>query len=164
MSIREKQGVVSMKIVVKEVNKNHVVTHTDKVYRSECVKQFIGTDKIAEFVPITNDGLFIGVDEEGLVYDLPVNFLIETNSPYFPIEKMVGTVVFVRIKPIESSGEIYDYEVGDLTKKDIAIIDMILSDGYQAFLKKNFVDYGKGFAVVESLDKKEFEEFIRQGR
>ena len=91
------------------------------------------------------------MNEDGLAMELPVNFLLSTTSAHFPIQKMVGTVVFIRTKPVNGWGEIYDYEVDDLTDEDIARIEHILSSLIQSRLRRQFRDYGKGAMVVEPL-------------
>lgn len=95
--------------------------------------------------------LFCLVDEEGLPKKLPINFLMETNLSNFPIQKMVGTVVFMRVKPL--GYDPYDYEIDTLTPKDVEQIRFTLDFKYQTKLKERFVDYGKGFVNIEEIDE-----------
>lgn len=134
-----------MRIAIKEVGKDLKIIDDSTVYRSECVCKHIKTDK-AEFVRLGDiKGLFtLAVDENGLPKDLPTNFLIETNSEYWPIQKMVGTVVFTRIKEVDYYGEIYDYEVDDLTDEDIEYINRMIGAAEQERLQIKFSDYSYG--------------------
>lgn len=135
-----------MRIAIKEVGKELVITDTKQKYRSDCVREFVGQDSTVEFVKMNEDGTFaLGVNEDGLAMELPTNFLLGTLNPYFPIQKMVGTVVFVRCKYANPYvEEIWDYEVEDLTEDDLECINLILSGEYQKGLAERFKDYGKG--------------------
>ena len=115
------------KIMVKEVGQASRIIEVDDKYVTECAKKFI--HDYPEYVHLGNE-LYLFVDGEGLIKELPVNFLLEINSPYFPIQKMVGTVVFIREKPV-GPGEIYDYEVDDLTELDMKLIEFITSSEKQ---------------------------------
>lgn len=142
-----------MKIAVKEVGKELQVIETNEKYRGNCVKQFTGKDDPAEFVRLNEDGSFcIGVNENGLPLQLPLNFLIETTSYHYPIQKMVGTVVFVRCKNADPCiEEIWDYEVEDLREDDIRHIEKILQEQNQKRLFEQFKDYGKGCVFYEPI-------------
>ena len=142
-----------MRIAVKEVGKELKIVETEQKYRSASTRRYIGVGTITEFVPLNKEcTLCIGVNEDGLRLDLPTNFLLQMNSPYWPIQKMVGTVVFVRHKDVNPyEKEIWDFEVEDLRDSDLKLIEKILSDENQDMLKKNFKDYGKGCAVITSL-------------
>lgn len=140
-----------MKIAIKEVGKDLQIVETDKKYRTECDKEYTGKDHYVDFVQI-GENLLLGVNEDGLALELPINFLLGTTCAHFPIQKMVGTVVFIRTKPVNGWDEIYDYEVDDLTDEDIARIEHILSSLVQSRLRRQFCDYGKGAMVVEPLN------------
>lgn len=133
-----------MRIAVKEVGKELAIVDTEERYRTDCAKKFIGRESTVEFVKINGNGTFsLGVNEDGLALDLPINFLLGMNNPYFPIQKMVGTVVFVRCKYANPYLEkIWDYEVEDLTDEDIECINLLLGEEYQSALAKKFKDYG----------------------
>ena len=142
-----------MKVAVKEVGKDVEYIEVDDKYRLECCKKFTGKENSVDFVSLNREGTFcIAVNEDGLSKKLPTNFLIEILSPDFPIQKMVGTVVFIRSKYADPYlHPIYDYEVDDLREEDIELITMILEESYQAELKNTFVDYGKGHMVIRPL-------------
>lgn len=139
-----------MRIAVKEVGKDLMILDTNQKYITNCAKDYIGQNEYPERVHLGNN-LNICINEEGLRLELPVNFLLETTSIYWPIQKMVGTVVFIRTKPINTSGEIYDYEVDDLTDEDIEHIRFLISEETQSKLNSRFVDYGVGGFVIRSL-------------
>lgn len=143
-----------MRIAVKLVGEPLKIVDTHKKYRGDCVKQYIGMDEYIEYLRLNSDGtLSLAANENGLPMELPANFLLATTSPYFPIQVMVGTIVFVRTKYVNVwEKEIWDYEVEDLTDEDIKAIEDILNPERQQVLQRKFVDYGKGYAVVESVD------------
>lgn len=136
------------KIIIKKVGEPIELVETDKIYRGDCAKQYINAR--AEFVNLYGQ-LSLGVDEEGLPKELPVNFLLGFDSAYFPVQKMVGTVVFTRVKSVDHMREIWDYELEDITEGDINYIRHILSEDYQAKLQAKFKDYGKGYAVIHKF-------------
>ena len=131
------------KIAVKEVGKPLRIIETNKKYRGECVKDFIGQHELAEFVILhENDTLTLGVNESGLLLGLPTNFLLPMSDSCYPIQKMVGNVVFTRYKYVDIyAEEIWDYEITDLTNKDLIFIDRLVSEEYQSELMKTFKDY-----------------------
>ena len=136
------------KIAVKEVGKPLQTVDSTKKYRTNSAKEYIGKDNLVQFVRLNNnDTLFIGVDEDGLLKELPVNFLLSTSNPYFPIQKIVGAVVFVRTKPISGYFSIEDYEIEDLTEEDIGIIEELLSDKVQKTLSLHFFDINRTMII-----------------
>lgn len=142
-----------MRIAVKAPGESLRIIETTEKYRSNCTKHYTGEDSPAEFVRLNTLGTFsIGVNKEGLSLDLPENFLISTGSIYFPIQKIVGTAVFIRSKfeNIYKHGR-YDYEVEALTDDDIKHIAMLLDEEYQQELKDDFDNYGKGYTVIEAI-------------
>lgn len=142
-----------MKIAVKEVGTPLRIVESKEKYRSACVKNFTGKDDPAEFVKLSNDGFFcVGVNENGLPLKLPVNFLIKTKNRDFPIQKIVGTAVFVRCLPADPwSEELWDFEVEDITDKDLEQIKRLLADNRQEELQNVFEDYYKGQAVFHRV-------------
>ena len=144
-----------MIIAVKEVGKELQLVDTDEKYRGACVKKYTGMDYFVEYVPLKEDGtLNIGVNEDGLRLELPTNFLVSMNNPHWPIQKMVGTVVFVRHKLINPYEKvIWDFEVESLTDDDIKLIRRLVSDDVQEWLKSQFVDYGRGYAIIEPFER-----------
>lgn len=128
-----------MKIAVKEVGKDLKIIESQKKYRIDCVKEHIGEKLFPAFISLNNNKtLTIGVCEDGLLRKLPLNFYVPVNNnPFFPIEKTVGTAVFTRIKMLTGEeGEIYDYEVTNLTDEDILLIKELLMEETQNRLEK----------------------------
>ena len=131
-----------MKIMVKEVGKPLAFVETNERYFGDCVKSYLGSDTTIERVYLDGLEFMMGVDEDGLCKQLPLNFLMSMENPAFPIQMIVGTAVFVRCKSSDPFGEeIWDFEVADVTEKDIEQVKMYLSEEYQralclAYLKK----------------------------
>lgn len=147
-----------MLIGVKEVGKPLEMRRTSEKYRSDCCTKIMGLKEFdrCDYIALSNDGLFLALDEEGLLKDLPINFYIETTSTDFPIQKMVGTAVFVRIKPVNVwEHEIWDFEVEPMTTKDCFLVANILNEEYQASLQKRFKDYGRGYGIVREMTEEE---------
>lgn len=140
-----------MKIAIKKVGEPLEITETTYKYRTECEKSILKT--YADHITLSPDGCFtLSVDETGLMKELPINFYMAMANPDFPIQKIVGTVVFIRCKPVEYNGvEIYDYEVDDLTNNDLLLIEHMLNENVQKKLSENFVDYGKGFSIIRPV-------------
>lgn len=141
------------RIVVKDVDKEYQIIEVKDKYITQCAKKFIDNQH-PERVIIDQDedgDLNLCVDEDGLPKELPVNFLLKCNGPW-PVQKMVGTAVFIKTKPVNPYEEIWDYEVTDLTDKDMQIIRHILSEEYQDDCRIHFRDYGKGEVVITSFD------------
>lgn len=130
------------KVAVKEIGKPLRIVESFLRYRTDSTKEYIGKENLVQFIRINNSGtLVLGVDENGLLRELPCNFLLSTSNPYFPIQKIVGTAVFVRTKPVNGYiGEIEDFEIEDLTDDDIEIITDLLSYKVQKTLSLQFCD------------------------
>ena len=145
-----------MKIGVKEVGKPVQYIEIEDIYRYDCAAKMIN-NKIhitPQFVYLTPDCLLsLAVDEDGLARELPTNFLLSMPNSLWPIQKMVGTAVFIRTKPVIGLQEIWDYEIDDLTAEDIQLINHILSDSYQKPLEEKFEDYGKGKMVCVPFNR-----------
>lgn len=123
------------KIVVKRVGEPPEVLEVDFKYRCE-LKNIIDTDIVEKF-PFCN-GIFLSVDEEGILKEKPHNFYISVLNAYKPIQIIVGTAVFCKYKQLEPFEENYDYELITLKESDIKFIKFIFNENYQAELKKNF--------------------------
>ena len=92
------------------------------------------------------------VDEDGLSKRLPRNFLLATENGYFPVQKIVGTAVFVKSKFADILNDlIYDYKVDDLDESYQQAIRSILSDDVQQMLDKKFEDYSSGFTFITKI-------------
>ena len=145
-----------MKIGIKEVGKPVQFIEVNDKYRFDCASRLIN-DKYhikPQFVYLTPEcELCLAVDEDGLLRDLPINFLMPINNPFWPIQKMVGTVVFIHTKPVTEPGEIWDYEVGELTEEDCEIINGLLDEKLQKKLNEQFEDYGRHNMVFVPIEK-----------
>lgn len=133
---------MSKKIVVKKPNEKPEVIETDKVYRYE-LKECIGTNYLPELSLLNtgdeNNRIFIAADEEGFLRGLALNFFAKMNSTAFPVQMLVGTIVFTKIKPVNVfEEEIEDYEIETLSDEDIEKIFAILSEENQATYKAEF--------------------------
>lgn len=125
-----------MKIMVKEVGKDLAVVDTKEKYFDDCVRSYLGKDITVERVYLDGMEFIMGVDEDGLMKQLPLNFLMSMQNPVYPVQYIVGTVVFARCKPCNPyEEEIWDFEVADVTEEDIKQIEGYLSDYYQSALR-----------------------------
>ena len=125
-----------MKVMVKEVGKPLAVVDTKEKYFGDCVRNYLGKDITVERVYLDDMEFIMGVDEDGLMKQLPLNFLMSMPNPIFPVQYIVGTVVFARCKPCNPyEEEIWDFEVTDVTDEDIKRIEGYLSDICQSSLR-----------------------------
>ena len=139
-------------ILVKEPGKPAEVRTTDAFYLCDLKGLFPGGSSFTmERVSLNKEHTFwMLVDEDGLAKELPLNFLMPMDHAYFPIQKIVGTAVFVRTKPADVwNEEIYDYEVANLPENQAQAIQGIFSEDTQAQLHGKFSDYGKSHVVIE---------------
>lgn len=133
-----------MIVAIKEVGKDIEFKEIGDVkYRSDVFKEFI-KDAYLESVTIYDNPqessfLAMLVDEDGLLKELPTNFYLELDNPLFPIQKIVGKVMFVRVKKLSLLEEAYDYEVIDLTEGDKIRLAFVFGDNYQSKLKEMFI-------------------------
>lgn len=134
-----------MKVMVKKVGYPLEVVETNEKYFGDCVRSFLGENITVERVYMGGENPFefiMGVDEDGLPKQLPLNFLMEMNNPHYPVQLIVGTVVFVRCKPCNPyEEEIWDYEVADITDSDKERVEKWLDREYQSRL---MVAFAKG--------------------
>jgi hypothetical protein len=129
-----------MKVIVKEVGKKLVVRDIDCKYRNEC-GDLIEKNITKEYVTIKDKELYMVVDEDGINKNLSLNFLISTNNPFYPVQIIVGDVVFCRIKwenPLEK--ELYDFEVADITEEDLKEVAELLDVKYQRELATKYFE------------------------
>ena len=155
-----------MRIAIKEVGKPLQIVETAQQYRDNAVKPYTGQDELVEYVRLSPDGcLCLGVNEIGLRLDLPTNFLIHVSNPRYPIQKMLGNVVFIRHKPVNIfEEEIWDYEVTDLNEEDLQFIEYLLSPEVQNTLAEEFVDYGMNAPVyAKTFTPEELEDALLSG-
>lgn len=133
-----------MKMIIKKVGCDPQLIETDKKYRCD-TKDMIGAD-ILETVKITDDGLFqMWVDEDGLPRQRDLNFLMAMNNPMYPIQMIVGDVMFVRIKKPDYSKELWDYEIDDIRAEDMKKMYELLGKQYQYEL---YLKYKKGMGGI----------------
>ena len=111
-----------MKIIKKEPGKKYEIIETDIEFQYDFRSLLNGR---SEFVYVTKDLKYI-VDEDGLFKRLPVNFCIMSNSSTYPVYKLLGTVFFVRTKPVYKYGEYDDDRVIDLKSEDIEFFEQTL--------------------------------------
>ena len=64
------------------------------------------------------------VDDNGLLKELPLNFYLETDNYYYPVQAIVGTACFARGKIVDD-----DVVYEDLTEIDKAFIVLIIEKG-----------------------------------
>lgn len=125
-----------MKVIVKEVGKPLAVVDTKEKYFGDCVRNYLGKDITVERVYLDDMEFIMGVDEDGLMKQLPLNFLMSMQNPIYPVQYIVGTVVFARCKPCNPyEEEIWDFEVTDVTDEDIKRVEGYLSDICQNSLR-----------------------------
>lgn len=127
-----------MKAIKKEVNKPCEVIDIDCKYVCDVIKAVPELGYI-ERVPMENNILLLA-DEEGHIKGLPHNFFLSfPNSKHFPVQDIIGTVVFIKTKPLPPlDEEIYDYEVDGLSNEDVELIKKIFTEDNQAKLSKKF--------------------------
>ena len=134
-----------MKVMVKKVGCPLEVVETNEQYFGDCVKGILGENITVQRVYMGGENPFefiMGVDEDGLPKQLPLNFLMEMNNPHYPVQLIVGTVVFVRCKPCNPyEEEIWDYEVTDVTDSDKEKVEKWLDREYQSRL---MIAFAKG--------------------
>ena len=141
-----------MKVLLKKVGCPLEMVDTNKKYFADCIRSFLGKDITVERVYMgerfggANQFEFImGVDEDGLPKQLPFNFFMKFNNPRYPIQTIVGDVVFVRCKPCNPyEEEIWDYEVTDVTDSDKEKIEAILFPLEQRNMAVEFLIRQKG--------------------
>lgn len=122
-----------MRMAIKEPGKKIKLVETTEKYRTDACKVYTGEKHRVEYVRLNQEGtLCMAVNEEGLPLGLETNFYMNMNNPVFPIQRIVGTVCFVRHKYVNVyEEEIWDYEVEDITDEDLKYICNIFTDDYQ---------------------------------
>ncbi len=124
-----------MKILKKCVGKELEVVDTNEKYLMDCGrKELFGRETTLERVYLDGFEFILVVDEDGLSKQLPLNFFMDfTNSGSpFPVQAIVGDVLFVRNKPCNPyEEEMWDFEVTDVTDKDIERVQKMLAADVQ---------------------------------
>lgn len=130
---------VYMKVLRKCVGKPLEVVETDKKYFLECAKTFFDRGVTTERVYLEGEQFIMVTDEDGLMKGLPTNFYMPVENPFWPVQRIVGDVVFIRNKPVApSAGELWDWEVADVTAQDISILEKLFSPAGQMPLAMAF--------------------------
>ena len=135
-----------MKIMRKCVGKPLEIVETNEKYFGECARSFLGNDITIERVYLDGFEFILAVDEDGLSKQLPHNFfMIFERNPHYPVQTIVGDVLFIRNKPCNPClKEVYDFEVTDVTDKDFKRVSDILNPVEQLALGITFKEmYGK---------------------
>lgn len=127
-----------MNVLRKRVGLPLEVVETNERYFLDCAKSFFDKGTTLERVYMDGSEFILVVDEDGLAKQLPLNFLLSFENRMFPVQMIVGDVVFIRNKEEPKVGEIYDWEVSDVTSEDIKTINNILSPDYQRQLRALF--------------------------
>lgn len=74
-----------MKVMVKEVGKPLAVVDTKEKYFGDFARSYLGKDITVERVYLDGMEFIMGVDEDGLVKQLPLNFLMSMQNPIYPV-------------------------------------------------------------------------------
>lgn len=131
--------VAGMKVIVKNIGKPAEVVNLDCKYRNEVAK-LISSERITkEYVELVPYKLDMVVDEDGLFKNLPFNFFMEINNSFYPVQMIVGTVVFCHYEwqdPFET--ELWDFELRDVTEEDIITVNRMLTAEKQRELSERF--------------------------
>ena len=143
---------IKARIIKKEPGEAPEVIEVDAKYLCDLTKLFFGDHVIMQRVALNRDRtLWLLVDEDGLLKDLPRNFLLPMGG-FHPVQKIVGTAIFARSKPADVwDKEIYDYEVDDLSEKHQQAVNAILSDNAQQALASTFEDYKTGLTFITQV-------------
>ena len=138
-------------VIKKEPGKVLEAVEIDATYLCDLAEPFFGENVIMQRIALDSAHTFwLLVDEDGLLKNLPRNFLLPTGG-FRPIQKIVGTAVFVKSKFADIWEGIYDYEVDDLDESYQQAIRALLSDDIQQTLDKEFEDYGSGFTFITKI-------------
>ena len=132
-----------MNILRKRVGQPLEVVETSEKYFMDCVKKFFEEGTTIERVYMEGVEFIMAVDEDGLVKGLPLNFFMPFDNPYHPVQAIVGDVVFIRNKYADVWNEsIWDFEVLDITEKDIKTIEELLVPARQLVLANKYMERG----------------------
>lgn len=116
-----------MKIILKKVNEELKIIESEKRYATDAAREFFDPGTKLEKVKI-DEYLYMYIDAIGAIKDLDINFYLETNSPYFPIQAIHGDAIFIKIKEYNIWEELWDYEVDNIENENIELIEEIIED------------------------------------
>ncbi|MCD8295052.1 MAG: hypothetical protein LUE27_07420 [Clostridia bacterium] len=125
-----------MKVILKRVNEPMQVVDAKHTGLYNIRSQFFDPDVQFDRV-IMSQNFCMYADEAGIGKDLPINFYIPTNSPYWPVQAIHGDVVFIRLHPTDMFG---DPDVDDVTPEDLDLIDRLLDPAEQKYLQEKMTD------------------------
>ena len=132
-----------MKILIKRVDEPLEIIDSKEKYLGDAARVVLGDDITQERVRFS-ENLTMVCDEDGLLKELPPNFLASMSNPFYPVQVIVGDVVFVRTKPLNAwEGEIWDLEVEDVTDADVQMINDLLSKDTQVDLITKYLRVGR---------------------
>lgn len=124
-----------MKILQKKVGSDIEILSTERKYICDCISDHISDKVFAQRIKI-DDNIILVCDEEGIFKNLPANFYLPFFYPEsIRVTPIRGDVLFIKQSKNYNMGEIYDYEVEDLTEEDIFKIEAILHEDIQKKLK-----------------------------
>lgn len=112
------------RVILKRAGKEPELIETEREYANEVVKDLLGKDITKERV-VVGKHFFMFVDGMGYFKELPVNFVINTTSEFFPRQAIMGDVVFIKCSDNYLYQEIWDYEVIDVTDEDIELVNFM---------------------------------------
>ena len=127
-----------MKVLRKRVGHPLEVVETKERYFMNCAKSFFKLGVWTERVYLQGAEFILVVDEDGLRKRLPVNFYMPFKGSPYPVQKIVGDVVFIRNKKVDYDGEIPDWEVTDIAEADIDWVARLLDPAAQEMLSITF--------------------------
>lgn len=135
-----------MKMILKRVGKLPQIVETKKRYRTDAVREFLpDADTQGRVYLETGMTFTMIVDEDGIAKNLPLNFLMEMASAVYPVQLIVGDVVFVRTKYANAyDGGLWDYEVEDVTMADMKKVMSYLDGDLQRKLIKKYMEWSEG--------------------
>lgn len=74
-----------------------------------------------------SDTLFLFCDEDGLLKNLPLNFLIQGNN--LPLQPIVGDAIMVHLD--KSKDDPHEFVVGDATNEDRKVLEQLFNEEQQ---------------------------------
>lgn len=128
-----------MKAILIENGKPSIIEDNIR-YFTDFAKKYLGENVTVERVHLSNNQtLFMAVDEDGIQKRLPLNFFMEMSNPFYPIQAIVGKAIVIRVNKVDwNKGEIYDFEVTNVTEEDIVKVNRLLDEEYLISLAMKF--------------------------
>lgn len=133
------------KIIVKKPGEDPCVMDFPGKFRGE-LGSLIGEQVTVEYLTLGADesagsAICMLMDEDGKLKKLPANFYIPLGDPLGSsgTDLLVGTIVFARYALVDLEEEAYDYELVDVTEKDVLALHSFLSKRVQQRIEKVFL-------------------------